>query len=72
VLHEEIKTSRNQQEDKKGLREGPFSRCEKKKAGGVQCSSVVSAHVTCDLKHNQSNLNDRSEDIENLRCYLIE
>jgi len=32
----------------------------------------VSAQVTCDLKQNQSNLNGRSEDIENLRCDLIE
>jgi len=32
----------------------------------------VCAQVTCDLKQNQSNLNDRSEDIENLRCDLIE
>jgi hypothetical protein len=38
---------------------------------GVQCLSVVSAQVTCDLKQNQSNLNE-SEDIENLRCDLIE
>jgi len=38
----------------------------------VQCSSVVSAQVTCDLKQNQSDLNDRSEDIENLICDLIE
>jgi len=28
--------------------------------------------VTCDLKQNQSDLNDRSEDIENLICDLIE
>jgi len=28
--------------------------------------------VTCDLKQNQSNLNDGSEDIENLRCDLTE
>lgn len=35
----------------------------------MQCSIVVSAQVTCDLKQNQS---DRSEDIENLRCDLIE
>jgi len=39
---------------------------------GVQCSSVVSAQVTYDLKQNQSNLNDRSEDIKNLRCDLME
>jgi len=32
----------------------------------------VSAQVTCDLKQNQSNLNDRSEDIENLRCDLMD
>jgi len=38
----------------------------------VQCSNVVSAQVTCDLKQNQPNLNDRSEDIENLRCDMIE
>jgi hypothetical protein len=32
----------------------------------------VSAQVTCDLKQNQCNLSDKSEDIENLRCDLIE
>jgi hypothetical protein len=36
------------------------------------CSRVESAQVTCDLKQNQSNLNDRSEVIENFRCDLIE
>ena len=56
MLHEEIKNLRNQQEDNKAFREGSFSRCTKKKASGVQCSSVVSAQVTCDLKKNQSNL----------------
>jgi hypothetical protein len=63
---------RNQQEDNKALREGSFSQCKKKKASGVQCSSVVSEQVTCDFKQNQSNLNDRSEDIEHLSCDLIE
>jgi hypothetical protein len=72
MLHEEIKTLRNRQEDNKALRKGSFSRCKKKKASGVQCSSVVSAQVTCDLKQNQSNLNEISEDIKNLRCDLID
>jgi hypothetical protein len=66
MLHEEIKTLRNQQEDNKAFRDGPFSQHKDKKASGVQCSSVVSAQVTCDIKQNQSNLNYRSEDIENL------
>jgi hypothetical protein len=69
MLHEELKTLRNQQE---ALREESFSRHKKKKASGVQCSSVVSAQMVCDLRQNQSNLKDRSEDIENLRCDLIE
>jgi hypothetical protein len=56
ILHEEIKTLRNQQEDYKACREGPFSQCKDKKASGVQCSSVVSTQVTCDLKQNQSKL----------------
>jgi hypothetical protein len=72
MLHEEIKTLRNQQEDNKAFREGTFSRCKKKKVSGAQCSSAVSAHVTCDLKQNQSNLNDRSEVIGNFKCDLIE
>jgi len=72
MLHEEIKSLRNQQEDNKALREGSFSQCKKKKASGVQCSGVVSAQVTCDLKEKQSNSNDISEGIENLRCDLIE
>jgi len=63
MLHEEIKTLRNQQEDNKALSEGSFSRRKKKKVSGVQCSSVVNVQVTCDLKQNQSNLNDKSEDI---------
>jgi hypothetical protein len=71
MLHEEIKILRNQQEDDKALREESFSPCKKKNAIGVQCSSV-SAQVSCDLKQDQSNLNGRSEDIENLRCDLIE
>jgi len=54
---------RNQQEDNKALSEGSFSRRKKKKVSGVQCSSVVNVQVTCDLKQNQSNLNDKSEDI---------
>jgi hypothetical protein len=55
MLHEETKILRNQQDDK-ALREESFSPCKKKKAIGVQCSSV-----TCDLKQNQSNLNGRRE-----------
>ena len=55
MLHKEIKTLRNQQEDNKALREGSFSQCKKKKVIIVQCSSVVSAQVTCDLKQNQTN-----------------
>jgi hypothetical protein len=73
ILHEEIKTLRNQQEDKEALREGTFSRCKKnKKASDVQCSSVVSEQVTWDFKRNQSSLNDKKENIENLKCDLIE
>jgi len=72
MLHEEIETLMNQQEDNKAFRKGSFSRCTKKKVSGVQWSSVVSVQVTRDLKQNQSKLNDRSEDIENLRCDLIE
>ena len=72
MFHEEIKTLRNQQEDNNALRERSFSQCKKKKVSSVQCSSVVSAQVTCDLKQNQTDLNDRSEDIENLRCDLTE
>jgi hypothetical protein len=60
MLHEEIKILRNQQEDDKALREESFNPCKKKKAIGVQCSSM-SAQVTCNLKQNQSNLNDRRE-----------
>jgi len=37
MLHEEIKTFRNQQEDNKVCREGPFSQRKDKKASGVQC-----------------------------------
>ena len=54
------------------FRERSFSRCRKKRVSGMQCSSVVSAQVTCDLKQNPSNSNDRSEVIENFRCDLIE
>jgi hypothetical protein len=72
VFHEEIKTLRNQEEDNKALREGSFSQCKKKKVSSLQCSSVVSAQVMCDLKQNQTNLNERSEDVENLICDLIE
>jgi len=61
MLHEEIKTLTNQQEDNKAFMDGSFSQCKKKKVSGTQCSSVVSAQVTCDLKQNQSKLNDRSE-----------
>jgi len=71
MLHEEIKTLMNQQEDK-AFMEGSFSQCKKKKESGRQCSSVVSAQVACDLKQNQSKLNDKSEGTENLRCDLIE
>jgi uncharacterized coiled-coil DUF342 family protein len=66
MFHEEIKTLKNQQE---ALRKESFSRHKKKKASGVQFSSVVSAQMTCELRQN---LKERSEDIENLRCDLIE
>jgi len=72
MLLEEIKISRNQPEDNKVFRAGSFSWSIEKKASGMRCSSVVSAQVTCDLKQNQCNLNDRSEDNENLICDLIE
>jgi hypothetical protein len=70
MLHEEIITLRNQQEDK-ASKERPLNQRKDKKANGVQCSSVVSAQVTCDLKQNQYFLNDRREDIENHRCDLV-
>jgi hypothetical protein len=53
MLHEEIKTLRNQQEDNKAFREGPFNQRKDKKASGVQCLSVASAQVACDQKKGQ-------------------
>lgn len=38
----------------------------------MQCSSVVSAQVTCGFNQKQSNLNGGSEDLEKLRCDQIE
>ena len=46
MFHEEIKNLRS-----KALREQTFSPCKKKKAIFVQCSSVMSAQVTCDFYH---------------------
>jgi hypothetical protein len=73
ILHEEIETLRNQQEDIEALREGTFGWFkENKKASDVQCSCVVSEQVTWDSKQNQSSLNDKKEYIVNLKCDLIE
>jgi len=49
MFHEEIKNLRSQQEDIKALREQTFSPRKKKKATVVQCTSVMSAQVTCDF-----------------------
>ena len=55
TLHEEIRILRSQQEDIKQFREETFSPCKEEKVIGVQCSGVVSAQVTFDFKHKQSN-----------------
>jgi hypothetical protein len=60
MLHEEIKTLRNQKEDNKACREGTFNQHKDKKANGVQCSRVVSAQVTCDRKKGQKPNNFRA------------
>jgi hypothetical protein len=72
MLHEEIKILGSQQEGIKELREETFSPCKKDGLICAQCSGVVSAQVTCDFKQKQSNLNGTSDDIEKLRCDLIE
>ena len=71
MFHEEIKILRSQQEDIKALREQTFSPRKKKKAIVVQCTSVMSAQVTCDF-FRESKLTDRSENLEKIRCGLIE
>jgi hypothetical protein len=68
ILHEEIKTLRNQQEDKEALREETPSWCKNKKASDVQCSSVVSEHVTWDFRHNHSSLNGK---IKTLKTFNV-
>ena len=42
ILQEEIKTLRNQHEDKEALRNAAFGRCKNKKVSEVQCSSAMS------------------------------
>ena len=55
MLHGEIKTLRNQQENE-ALREETPSWCKKnKKVSDVLCSGVVSEHVTWDFSKNHSN-----------------
>ena len=49
TFHEEIKILWSPQEDIKALREHTFSPRKKKKAIVVQCTSVMSAQVTCDF-----------------------
>ena len=49
ILQEEIKTLRNQHEDKEALRKGAFSRCKNKKVSEVQCSNAMSEQVTREI-----------------------